>query len=151
MDRNIPKLFFTTDGLRKLYQLEHEVSDTKANQWWQAHGDKLYQVKTPRWRNKDEVMVDLGIHSGHKDYASFDKVWKQIEREQKSSDPKLSPRKDGIQAGMKRDEVAPSGRTQCCVTVESVDLIRNLIAPQGVDGAGSTRVSGKRGPTAGRM
>lgn len=144
LDRGVPKLFFTGDGLGKLYQLERGASAEMTSEWMQKHRDNIAQVKTPNWLNKDEVMRELGVHSQHKDFTAFDKVWKGLERMNKSS-RKNPESNDGIHAAMKRDDVAPSGKPQLCVTQESVKQIAEQMPQHGAAGfTGAAEVSSRR-------
>jgi len=83
-----PSLVFTSEGLQKLHQLAHGSTETAAKQWWGDvnNPDKFYQVKSPYWMNKQEVMHTLNIHLDQSVVGrAFDQLWKQLETAHRSA------------------------------------------------------------------
>jgi len=131
IDRNQPKLYFSSEGLQKLFQLAHGATADQSLEWWVDHKDKLFEVKSPLWQNKEEVMLELNIHPRHASYKSFDALWRRIERKHKEAlkkDPHNigADMDDGTWVGCayKRTEVIPNTHNEFCLDHDAVEWIK---------------------------
>lgn len=139
-----PRLFLTAEGLRALYQLAHNTGTQAADTWWKRHSDKLTEIKTPRWLNKDEIMARLNIHGQHEGYAAFDKVWKQLERAAKTPSSAKAGIWADITSAMKRDEVSPTSQKSLNIDEHSLGALQELVSAQAtLEGSHSGRASSR--------